>query len=50
MDRPLKPGEWIDDLEWDALHTKEDVEDLFERVAVLKTKRKAEAILRASKN
>ena len=50
MDRPLKPGEWINDLEWDALHTKEDVEDVMRRVAVLKAKRKAEAIRRASLN
>jgi hypothetical protein len=45
----LKPGEWLDYLP-DPLATKEDVEDLFARVAVLKAKRKAEAILRASKN
>jgi hypothetical protein len=41
MDRPLKPGECIDDLECDALHT-EDVEDLMRRVAVLEAKRAAE--------
>jgi hypothetical protein len=45
----LKPGQWLDYLP-DPLHTKEDVEDLFRRVRVLEAKRKAEAILRASKN
>ena len=48
-DKPLQPGEWIDDLP-DPLETKADVEDLFARVEVLKAKRKAEAIRKASLN
>ena len=50
MEEPLKPGEWIDDLEWDALHTKEDVEELFEMVREKKAKLREEAILKASLN
>jgi len=50
MDRPLKPGEWIDDLEWDALHTKEDVEEVFEMVREKEAKLRAEAIRKASLN
>jgi len=50
MDKPLKPGEWIDDLEWDALHTKEDVEELFRMVDEKKAKLREEAIRKASLN
>jgi len=47
MDRPLKPGEWLDNMP-DPLHTKEDVADLFRRVEKLKAQR--EAIEKASRN
>jgi len=50
MDRPLKPGEWIDDLEWDALHSKEDVEDVMRRVEEIKVRLRAEGIRKASLN
>jgi hypothetical protein len=50
MDRPLKPGEWIDDLEWDALHTEEDVEDVMRRVEEIKARLLAEAIRKAALN
>lgn len=50
MDRPLKPGEWIDDLEWDPLHTVADGEDLFRLVEEKKAKRLAEAIRKAALN
>ncbi len=49
MDRPLKPGEWIDDLP-EPLETVADVEDLFRRVEELKAKRLEEAIRKASLN
>ena len=48
-DKPLLPGQWIDDLP-EPLETVADVEELFRMVEEKKAKRKAEAILRASKN
>jgi hypothetical protein len=48
-DKPLLPGQWIDDLP-EPLETVEDVEDLFARVDKLKAARLEAAILRASKN
>jgi hypothetical protein len=48
-DKPLLPGQWIDDLP-EPFETVEDVEELFRMVEEKKAKRKAEAILRASKN
>lgn len=48
-DEPLRPGQWIDDLP-ETLETVEDVEDRMRRVEVLKAKREAEAIRRASLN
>jgi hypothetical protein len=50
MCRPLKPDEWIDDLEWDALHTKKDVEEVFEMVREKEAKLRAEAIRKAALN
>jgi hypothetical protein len=49
MDRPLKPGEWIDDLP-EPLETVEDVRDLFERVKQVKAQLRKEAIERANRN
>jgi len=48
-DKPLLPGQWIDDLP-EPLETEADVEDLFARVDKLKAARIEDAILRASKN
>jgi hypothetical protein len=48
-DKPLLPGQWIDDLP-EPLHTKADVLDLFLRVAVEEAKLLAAAIERASRN
>jgi hypothetical protein len=48
-DKPLLPGQWIDDLP-EPLETVEDVEELFRMVEEKKAKRKAEAIRRASLN
>jgi hypothetical protein len=48
-DKPLLPGQWIDDLP-EPFETVEDVEELFRMVEEKKAERKAEAILRASKN
>jgi hypothetical protein len=50
MDRPLKPGEWLADLEGDPLHTVADVEDLFRIMEEKKAKRLAEAIRKAALN
>jgi len=50
MEEPLKPGEWIDDLEWDALHTKKDVEEVFEMVREKEAKLRAEAIRKSGMN
>jgi hypothetical protein len=48
-DRPLLPGQWLDDLT-EPLETVEDVEDLFARVDKLKAARLEATILRASLN
>jgi hypothetical protein len=48
-DKPLLPGQWIDDLP-EPLETVADVEDLFARVDKLKAARLEAAILRASLN
>jgi len=50
MDRPLNPDEWIDDLEWDALHPDPDVEDVMRRVSELQAKEEVEAIRKATLN
>jgi hypothetical protein len=49
MERPLKPGEWIDDLS-EPLETVADVEDLMRRVETVKANRVQEAIRKASLN
>jgi len=49
-DKPLLPGQWIDDLEWDALHTEADVEDVMGRVKLLKARLLAGAIRSAAQN
>jgi hypothetical protein len=41
-DKPLLPGQWIDDLP-EPLETVEDVEELFRMVEEKKAKRRAEA-------
>lgn len=46
-DKPLLPGQWIDDLP-EPLETVEDVKDLFERVDKLKAARLAEAVRKAA--
>jgi hypothetical protein len=48
-DKPVLPGQWIDDLP-EPLETVKDVEDLFRRVEELKAARLEAATLRASKN
>jgi hypothetical protein len=48
-DKPLLPGQWIDDLP-EPLETVEDVEDLMCRVEVAKAKVQAEAIRKAALN
>jgi hypothetical protein len=48
-DKPLLPGEWIDDLP-EPLETVEDVEELFRMVDEKKAKRLAEAIQKAALN
>jgi hypothetical protein len=48
-DKPLLPGQWIDDLP-EPLETVADVKDLFERVDKLKAARLAESIRKASLN
>ena len=49
MDRPFKPGEWIDDLP-EPLDTIEDVEELFRMVEEKKAKLRGDAIRKASLN
>jgi hypothetical protein len=48
-DKPLLPGQWIDDLP-EPLETVEDVEELFRMVDEKKAKRLAEAIQKAALN
>jgi hypothetical protein len=48
-DKPLLPGQWIDDLP-EPLETEADVKDLFERVDKLKAARLAEAIRKSDQN
>jgi hypothetical protein len=48
-DKPLLPGQWIDDLP-EPLETVADVEELFRMVDTLKAKRLAEAIRKAALN
>jgi hypothetical protein len=48
-DKPLLPGQWIDDLP-EPLETVEDVEELMRMVEEKKAELLTAAILRASKN
>jgi len=48
-DKPLLPGQWIDDLP-EPVETVEDIEMLFRIVDEKKAKRKAEAIRKANLN
>jgi hypothetical protein len=48
-DKPLLPGQWIDDLP-EPLETVEDVEELFRMVEEKKAKLRADAIERANRN
>jgi hypothetical protein len=38
-DKPLLPGQWIDNLNWDALHTVADVQEVMRKVRELQEAR-----------
>ena len=49
MEKPLQPGQWIDDLP-EPLETVAEVDDLVRRVEELEAKRRPEAERRASED